>query len=101
MTDALVQAGYVPSFCTGCYRQGRTGADFMDLAKPGLIKRFCEPNALFTYREYLADFGTPQRQAAATQLGQRILAELPDAALRAKVSAGLAAIDGGQRDVYL
>src|SRR5690606_24404591 len=50
---AIVEQGYVPSFCTGCYRLGRTGQDFMDLAKPGLIQQFCLPNAILTFQEYL------------------------------------------------
>ena len=55
----MIDGGYIPSFCTGCYRKGRVGADFMDLAKPGLIKEFCKPNAMFTFREYLEDYASP------------------------------------------
>ena len=51
VVSGMIDAGYIPSFCTGCYRKGRVGHDFMDLAKPGLIKEFCMPNALFTFRE--------------------------------------------------
>ena len=51
----MIDGGYIPSFCTGCYRKGRVGADFMDLAKPGLIKEYCKPNAMFTFREYLEE----------------------------------------------
>ena len=54
----VVQLGYIPSFCTACYRMGRTGKDFMDLAKPGLIKRYCDPNALSTFAEYLQDYAS-------------------------------------------
>jgi 2-iminoacetate synthase len=52
----VAELGYVPSFCTGCYRLGRTGSDFMDLAKPGEIKRHCDPNGLSSFSEYLRDF---------------------------------------------
>ncbi len=55
---SLAEAGYIPSFCTGCYRKGRVGHDFMDLAKPGLIKHYCMPNAIFTFVEYLEDFAS-------------------------------------------
>ena len=51
--------GYTPSFCTACYRTGRTGTDFMDVAKPGAIKYHCEPNALSTFTEYLEDYASP------------------------------------------
>ncbi len=56
----VAELGYIPSFCTACYRLGRTGADFMDLAKPGEIKHHCDPNALSTFLEYLIDYGTPE-----------------------------------------
>lgn len=56
----LLTHGYVPSFCTGCYRLGRTGHDFMDLAKPGEIHQFCSPNALLTLTEYLEDYASEE-----------------------------------------
>jgi 2-iminoacetate synthase len=56
----VAQLGYIPSFCTACYRLGRTGSDFMDLAKPGEIKHHCDPNALSTFLEYLEDYGSPE-----------------------------------------
>ena len=56
----VAQLGYIPSFCTACYRLGRTGVDFMDLAKPGEIKHHCDPNALSTFLEYLVDYGSPE-----------------------------------------
>ena len=55
----ITRKGHIPSFCTACYRLGRTGGDFMDLAKPGLIKKFCHVNALLTFKEYLKEFATP------------------------------------------
>lgn len=70
----LTEMGYVPSFCTACYRMGRTGHDFMDLAKPGLIKQHCSPNALSSFQEYLNDYATPDTRAAGEKL---IEAELP------------------------
>ncbi len=55
----IAALGYIPSFCTACYRLGRTGQDFMDLAKPGKIKDHCDVNALSTFVEYLEDYGSP------------------------------------------
>lgn len=60
----VAEHGYTPSFCTACYRLGRTGADFMDLAKPGLIRRHCAPNALSSCLEYLIDYASPGTRAA-------------------------------------
>lgn len=56
--------GHIPSFCTACYRLGRTGQDFMDLAKPGLIQRFCRSNAIFTFMEYLEDYAAEETKTA-------------------------------------
>jgi len=50
----ITERGHIPSFCTACYRLGRTGKDFMDLAKPGLIQKFCQTNAVFTFKELSA-----------------------------------------------
>lgn len=98
---ALARQGYVPSFCTGCYRKGRVGADFMDLAKPGLIKRFCEPNALFTFFEYLEDFADEGLKAEGLRAIEQIIGQLPDTATREKTRKGLEEIAAGARDVYL
>jgi len=65
----VASLGYIPSFCTACYRLGRTGADFMDLAKPGAIKDHCDPNAMSTFMEYLMDYASPQtRQEGETAI---------------------------------
>jgi 2-iminoacetate synthase len=64
----VASLGYTPSFCTACYRLGRTGADFMDLAKPGLIKRHCGPNALSSCMEYLLDYASTQTRQVGEQL---------------------------------
>jgi 2-iminoacetate synthase len=62
--------GYTPSFCTACYRLARTGADFMDMAKPGLIKRHCAPNALSSCMEYLLDYAKPETR----KVGEKLIA---------------------------
>ena len=64
----VVSLGYTPSFCTACYRLGRTGQDFMDLAKPGEIKYHCQPNALSTFLEYLCDYAGPSAKSAGEKL---------------------------------
>jgi len=58
--DELVNESFLPSFCTACYRKGRTGEHFMEFSVPGFIKRFCTPNAILTFAEYLCDYATPE-----------------------------------------
>ena len=67
----VAELGYIPSFCTACYRLGRTGMDFMDLAKPGEIKHHCDPNALSTFEEYLLDYGSAQTR----RVGEKLIAQ--------------------------
>jgi len=69
--------GYTPSFCTACYRLGRTGADFMDLAKPGLIKEHCSPNALSSCMEYLMGYAKPETRRVGEKLVNHELATMP------------------------
>jgi 2-iminoacetate synthase len=72
----LIQDGYVPSFCTACYRLGRTGEHFMEFAIPGFIKRYCTPNAISTLTEYLVDYASPETRKAGEELIQAELARL-------------------------
>ncbi len=65
----LLEDGYIPSFCTGCYRAGRTGEHFMEFSIPGFIHDFCMPNALITTQEYLMDYGSPKTRA----LGEKMI----------------------------
>jgi 2-iminoacetate synthase len=92
--------GYIPSFCTGCYRLGRTGADFMDLAKPGDIKAHCDPNALSTFTEYLADYGTPETTAVGERLITETLAGM-DAGERTTSEKLIARVRDGKRDCFV
>jgi len=78
----LVVDGHVPSFCTACYRLGRTGEHFMEFAIPGFIKRFCTPNALTTLLEYLVDYGSEETRAAGERIIAEELAKLPEDALK-------------------
>jgi 2-iminoacetate synthase len=92
--------GYIPSFCTACYRLGRTGADFMDLAKPGEIKHHCDPNALSTFLEYLIDYGSTATRA----IGERLIADkifAMSAAERKATESMMAEVRGGARDVVV
>ena len=97
----VMNHGFLPSFCTACYRRGRTGADFMDLAKPGLIKEFCQPNAILTVKEYLEDYATPATRALGEQLIASSLAEFENESLRCNVCDKLVKIEDGERDFYL
>jgi 2-iminoacetate synthase len=100
--EDMLEENMVPSFCTGCYRQGRVGADFMDLAKPGLIKEHCLPNALYTFAEYLLDFGDESLQKKGfAVIEKQVIEELPSEHLRAEVKKNLQLIQEGKRDIYV
>ena len=94
----VAELGYVPSFCTACYRLGRTGMDFMDLAKPGDIKHHCDPNALSTFLEYLLDYGSGETRAIGEGLITLKTTEMDDVR-RAHTETMLARVRGGDRDV--
>ncbi|MFT3960787.1 [FeFe] hydrogenase H-cluster radical SAM maturase HydG [Propionivibrio sp.] len=95
----LAAMGFIPSFCTACYRLGRTGQDFMDLAKPGLIKQKCDPNAVTTFQEYLIDYASDAaRGAGETAIGCEL--ERMGAKTRRNAEKMLAHIRAGKRDVY-
>jgi len=95
----ITELGYIPSFCTGCYRLGRTGADFMDLAKPGDIKSHCEPNALSTFQEYLQDYASPATRAAGDKLIAATL-EGMNPKIRAISQKLVDQVKAGKHDVY-
>lgn len=95
----VARLGYIPSFCTGCYRLGRTGEDFMDLAKPGLIKEHCDPNALSTFMEYLLDYASPQTKEAGLELIGKAIHEMDDVP-RQRSKAMLEQVKEGRRDVF-
>ncbi|MBR1799623.1 MAG: [Bacteroidales bacterium] len=100
VVSAMIDSGHIPSFCTGCYRKGRVGADFMDLAKPGLIKQYCKPNAMFTFREYLEDYASPTTREKGLRLLQQLLSSFPQPELQRRVEENLNHIGQGQRDIY-
>ncbi len=94
----LLELGYIPSFCTACYREGRTGDRFMSLAKRGLIGNCCAPNALFTLREYLDDYASPRTRALAEKMIEKEIPLIPSDKVRAITIENLRKIAEGQRD---
>ncbi|PKN75682.1 MAG: [FeFe] hydrogenase H-cluster radical SAM maturase HydG [Candidatus Cloacimonetes bacterium HGW-Cloacimonetes-2] len=96
----LAQHGYIPSFCTSCYRAGRTGEHFMEFAIPGFVKRFCTPNALLTFAEYLNDFSSDRTKAAGLNLIKSELTKIADDGMRNSVVEKLAELNAGKRDLF-
>jgi 2-iminoacetate synthase len=97
--EELAGRGFIPSFCTSCYRTGRTGEDFMELAKPGEIKNFCQPNALLTFEEYLLDYNPKLSQKVKALLSSEVN-KIPDAKVRQKTMAYMKSLIQGERDLY-
>ena len=95
----LGERGYIPSFCTACYRTGRTGHDFMELAKPGAIKSKCGPNALSTYLEYLINYRPDGLDAQGRNAIRSELICMSTRDQRAAKSL-LERVEQGQRDVF-
>jgi 2-iminoacetate synthase len=97
----LLVDGYIPSFCTACYRLGRTGEQFMEFAIPGFIQNLCTPNALTTLLEYLVDYATPETCAAGEETIRREVEKLPEGKRKKQLSERLQAIwETDQRDLY-
>lgn len=92
---------HIPSFCTACYRLGRTGGDFMDLAKPGLIQKFCRTNAILTYKEYLEDYATPETKRDGGVLIEKLVAETDKDRVQEELKRRLTKIEKGERDLYV
>ena len=97
----ITERGHISSFCTACYRLGRTGKDFMDLAKPGLIQKFCQTNAVFSFKEYLLDYASPKTKKA----GEKLIAEMLEKSFKSQrkkmLINRLQTIEEGKRDVYI
>ena len=98
--DTLLDDSYLPSFCTACYRKGRTGEHFMEFSVPGFIKRFCTPNAIFTLAEYLEDYATEEQKQKGYQLIESQLRQLEASAV-VQIRDTLERIKQGERDLYL
>lgn len=94
----LMRLGYIPSFCTACYREGRTGDRFMSLCKSGQIQNCCHPNALMTLKEYLEDYASEETKRIGEELIAREIENVPREKTREIAKRHLAEIADGQRD---
>lgn len=94
----LLDLGHIPSFCTACYREGRTGDRFMTLLKNGQISNCCLPNALITLKEYIRDYASPATREKAEAMIKRLLADVPNDRVRSRAVEYLSKIDNGERD---
>lgn len=94
----LLDLDHIPSFCTACYREGRTGDRFMSLLKSGQIANCCLPNALITLKEYMNDYASPEVKVKAEAMIKRLLETVPNEKARATAAKYLDAIDKGERD---
>lgn len=96
----LCEDGYIPSYCTACYRQGRTGDRFMSLAKSGQIRNICQPNALLTFKEYLIGYGSDHLK----ELGEKVIAgeveKIPSDKIKALTKERLHKLEEGAQDLY-
>lgn len=101
VVSRLTANHYIPSFCTACYRKGRTGEHFMEFAVPGFIKRYCTPNAILTLAEFLHDYASPTTRESAEQLIAQELATMEEGELKNTVLERLERIAKGERDLYL
>jgi 2-iminoacetate synthase len=97
--DELLSDDYVPSFCTACYRLGRTGEHFMEFSVPGFIKRYCTPNAILTLSEYLCDYATPELAAKGWMAVEKNLAKV-DPKILEETKSKIQKIKNGERDLY-
>jgi 2-iminoacetate synthase len=101
VTRELMVDGYVPSFCTACYRLGRTGQHFMEFAIPGFIQKMCTPNALSTLVEYLVDYSTPETRDIGMRLIQHELSAMPEGERKEQLIERLRLIEETDaRDLY-
>lgn len=94
----LLKLGYIPSFCTACYREGRTGDRFMSLVKTGQIANCCAPNALMTLQEYLEDYASPETRELGVRMIREQMEKIPNPAIRRGALENLTAIAQGKRD---
>lgn len=93
----LMEIGYLPSFCTACYRSGRTGDRFMEICKNKQIHNFCHPNAIITMKEYLEDYASPETKAVGEELLEKEVRTIPEKTREILVK-NLAEIEKGNRD---
>jgi 2-iminoacetate synthase len=100
MLETICDKGYIPSFCTACYRRCRTGEHFMEYAKEGEIHEFCQPNAILTFKENLIDFGNPTLREKGQLIIDKALNEIEDEKIKMETLKKLEEIEQGKRDLY-
>ena len=98
--DELLETDYLPSFCTACYRKGRTGEHFMEFSVPGFIKRFCTPNAILTLSEYIMDYAGDQTAEKGWRVIEKNIRDLNESRLEEAVRERIERIKQGERDLY-
>lgn len=98
IVDWLLEMGYIPSFCTACYREGRTGDRFMSLIKSGQIVNCCQPNALITLKEYLEDYSTKETKELGDKVIKKELERITNEKVKLKAESFISEIENGQRD---
>ncbi len=98
--DELLEHNMLPSFCTACYRLGRTGQHFMEFSVPGFIKKFCSPNAILTLSEYLLDYAPEETANKGWKVIEKNINELPDEKTRIKLREKISELKKGKRDLY-
>ena len=98
--DELLETDYLPSFCTACYRKGRTGEHFMEFSVPGFIKRFCTPNAILTLSEYIMDYAGDETAEKGWRVIEKNIKELDEPKLEAAVRERIEKIKNGECDLY-
>lgn len=96
----LLEQDMIPSFCTACYRIGRTGEHFMEFSVPGFIKRYCTPNALLTLTEYLVDYATEETATKGWLQIEKTLGEMDDETLKTSLKEKIVRIKSGERDLF-
>ena len=99
--QGLCKAGYIPSYCTACYRQGRVGDRFMQLAKSGNIHNVCQPNAILTFQEYLEDYASEETKQLGEKLIQEHIERIENEKVKELTRERLEEIKKGKRDLYL
>lgn len=99
MLKSLIESGYIPSYCTACYRNGRTGDRFMEIAKSGQINVMCEANALMTLKEFLLDYADDDLRTLGDKVIMETLEKMPNEEFKAKIRENLKLIESGVRDI--
>lgn len=98
VVEWLLDTGHIPSFCTACYREGRTGDRFMSLVKSGNIANCCAPNALMTLKEYMEDYASPAVREKGERMIRQEITKIPNPRVKEVVSENLRYISEGKRD---